>query len=141
MKIHAVVLLVVAALLAPLTMARAEVPYQKVRPVLDATETVMGEKLVQADGSPLHVTSAIVTIDPGEKTGWHKHGVPLYIYILSGEVTVDYGDRGTRAFGTGGAFMEAMDVWHRGTNQGTEPVRILAVYFGSDQASNTIPKD
>lgn len=141
MKIHGIILLVLAALLTPPTLASAEGPYQKVQPVLDATQTVMGESLVQADGSPLHVTSTIVTIDPGEKTGWHKHGVPLYIYVLSGEVTVDYGDRGTRAVGPGGSFMEAMDVWHRGTNQGAEPVRILAVYFGSDQAPNTIPRD
>jgi len=38
----------------------------------------------------------IVTIDPGEETAWHRHGVPTYIYILAGEVTVDYGEQGQR---------------------------------------------
>lgn len=123
------------------SLASADGPYQKVQPVLTTSRTVLDEKLLLTDGSPLDVTSTIVTIDPGEETAWHKHGVPLFVYILSGTVTVDYGDKGTRSFGPGGSFMEAMDHWHRGTNRGTEPVRILAVYMGSEKARNVIPKD
>lgn len=127
--------------LTPHAAARAEGPYKKVQPVLTTSRTVLDEPLAHADGSPLTVSSMIVTIDPGEETAWHKHGVPVYIYVLSGAVTVDYGDQGTRAFGAGGSFMEAMDVWHRGTNRGAEPVRILAVYLGSDTARNVIPRE
>ncbi len=118
----------------------AEEVYKKVQPVLTTSETVMGEKLILPDGSPLTISSTIVTIKPGEATGWHKHGVPLYIYILSGEVTVDYGAKGTRTFGPGQSFMEAMDHWHRGTNQGKEPVRILTAYLESANAKKVIPK-
>lgn len=127
-------------LLATPDAGRAAGPYKKVQPVLAASTTVMDERLLEPDGSPLSVTSTIVTIDPGEETAWHKHGVPLFIYILSGEVTVDYGDRGTRTFGPGGSFVEAMDYWHRGTNRGTEPVRILTVSMGPDSAQGVIPK-
>ncbi|MBF0094008.1 MAG: cupin domain-containing protein [Alphaproteobacteria bacterium] len=141
MKIHHAALAAGVALLASIAVAHAEGPYKKVEPVLAASETVIGEPLRLPDGSPLTVTATIVTIEPGEETAWHKHGVPLYVHILSGEVTVDYGEKGTRAFGPGGAFMEAMDHWHRGTNRGKEPVRILAVYMGSDKARNVIPRD
>jgi quercetin dioxygenase-like cupin family protein len=126
---------------APFAAARAEGPYSKAQPLLAATSNVLDEKLLLPDGSPLLVTSAIVTIDPGEATAWHKHGVPVYIYILSGTVTVDYGEKGTKTFGPGTAFMEAMDNWHRGTNKGAEPVRILAVYMGSEKSRNTIARD
>src|SRR4030042_3389414 len=141
MKIRYAAVIIVVTLIAPLTIARAEGPYKKVQPVLAPAKTVMEENLVQPDGSPLHITSTIVTIDPGEETGWHKHGVPLYIYILSGEVTVDYGEKGTRTFGPGGSFMEAMAHWARRTHRGKEPVRILCVYMGSDKAQNVIPRD
>lgn len=141
MKLRYAALIIVVILIAPLTIARADGPYNKVQPVLDTAKTVMGENLKLPDGSPLHIISTIVTIDPGEKTGWHKHGVPLYIYILSGEVTVDYGEKGERTFGPGGSYMEAMAYWHRGTNLGKEAVRILCVYMGSDKAQNVIPRD
>lgn len=133
-------LLLGVTLSAPADRVQAEGTYSKVQTVLSTTKTVLDETLLFPDGSPLNIASTIVTIDPGEETAWHKHGVPLYIYILSGEVTVDYGDKGTRTFGPGGSFMEAMDHWHRGTNRGREPVRILTVYLGSDKAQNVIPR-
>lgn len=127
-------------LVAPLEAVHADGPYQKVQPLLTTRQTVLNEPLRLPDGAPMHITSTIVTIDPGEETAWHKHGVPLYAYILSGEVTIDYGDQGTRTFQPGSAFMEAMNHWHRGTNRGVVPVRILAVYIGSDGLSHVIPK-
>lgn len=140
MKIRYAALLILVVVLAPATSALAGGTYRNVQPVLETSKTIMAENLVHSDGSPLRITSMIVTIDPGEETGWHKHGAPLYIHVLSGEVTVDYGENGTRTFGPGGSYMEAMDFWHRGTNRGNEPVRILCVYLGSDKAKNVIPK-
>ena len=69
----------------------------------------------------------------------HRHGVPLFAYILSGELTVDYGTHGTRTYRQGDAFMEAMDVAHFGINRGNAPVRILTVYMGADDAKDVIP--
>ncbi len=118
----------------------AEGPYQQVQPLLKTDKSVLGEPLLLPDGSLLQVTSTIVTIAPGEETAWHKHGVPLYAYVLSGDLTIDYGDRGERRFSAGSAFMEAMDHWHRGTNRGSQPVRILAVYLGVSDAPAVIPR-
>ncbi|MBF0164638.1 MAG: cupin domain-containing protein [Magnetococcales bacterium] len=127
-------------LCAPLQVVHAQGPYQKVQPLLTASRTVLDEPLVLPDGTPMNITSTIVTIDPGEETAWHQHGVPLYAYILAGEVTIDYGDQGTRTFAPGSAFMEAMNHWHRGTNRGNVPVRILAVYIGWEGGNHVIPK-
>jgi len=107
-------------------------------PLLSTGTNVVGETIRYPQGMA-HVTAAIVTLAPGGRTIAHKHGVPLFAYILSGELTVDYGTHGTRTYRQGDAFMEAMDVTHFGINKGNTPVRILAVYMGADGAKDVIP--
>ncbi|NGZ04908.1 MAG: cupin domain-containing protein [Magnetococcales bacterium] len=125
-------------MLAPVWAGHADTAYQKVQPLLSTTHTVLNEPLQHGDGSPLQINSAIITIQPGEETAWHKHGMPMYAYILSGSVTVNYGEQGERTFAAGSAMVEAMDHWHRGTNRGLEPVRILVVYFGNPSSKQVI---
>lgn len=115
--------------------------YKAVVPLLKNPKTIIGETITYPGGGEAEIVSAIVTIQPGEKTQWHKHGAPLYAYILSGTATVDYGDLGTKTYPAGTDFMEAMDHWHRGMNLSQEPVRILAVYLGSKGHHNVILKD
>lgn len=107
--------------------------------LLSASTNIVGETLRYPLTGPAHVTASIVTLAPGAKTIPHKHGVPLFAYILDGELTVDYGAHGTRTYRAGQAFMEAMEVAHFGINSGTAPVRILAVYMGAQGAEDVIP--
>lgn len=105
-------------------------------PVLTGNTTITGETIAYpADGVP-EITNAIVTIPPGGETGWHSHSVPLYVYILSGTVTVDYGSKGTRTMSAGSAFLEALNWPHNAHNYGKEPVEILAVYLGVEGVAN-----
>jgi quercetin dioxygenase-like cupin family protein len=97
----------------------------------------MGETLRYPTNGPAHVTAAIVTLAPGARTVLHKHGVPLFAYVLEGEITVDYGDRGKRTYRQGDALMEAMNAAHFGADAGAQPVRILTVYMGADGAPRT----
>ena len=117
--------------------AAAEQPVYKtaVTPLLAASETVLGQPLVYPAGKA-KVTSAIITIPPGGETGWHSHAVPLYGYILDGELTVDYGSKGLKVYKTGDSLLEAVDWPHDGTNKGNAPVRILAVYMGAEGIDN-----
>jgi quercetin dioxygenase-like cupin family protein len=101
--------------------------------------TVTDEEIAYPVLGKAHVNALIVTLAPGEKTMVHKHGVPVFIHILEGEVTVDYGDRGTKTFRQGESFLEAMKVAHAGMNTGTAPVKILAVYMGSEGTQDVIP--
>lgn len=106
--------------------------------LLSTDKTVTGETIEYPTSGPAKVTAVIVTIAPGGKTVVHRHGVPLFAYILDGEITVEYADRGKRVFRKGDAFMEAISVSHRGINTGTAPVRILAVYMGAAGARNVV---
>lgn len=105
-------------------------------PLLETGADIIDQPLAYPPGTP-KVTAAIVTIPPGGETGWHIHEVPLFVYILDGEVTVDYGDRGTKVYKAGSSIMEAMNWPHNGMNKASEPVRIMAVYVGSDDKTNT----
>jgi quercetin dioxygenase-like cupin family protein len=112
--------------------------YARVVPLFDGSKNIVGETLVYPQSGPAKVTSLIVTMEPGEETGPHRHGVPTYGYILEGQVTVDYGTHGTRTYRKGEAFMEAEGVTHAGVNDGNVPVRILVVFMGAEGASNVI---
>ena len=108
--------------------------------LLQSGTDVLGAPLAYPAGTP-SITSATVTIPPGGETGWHQHEVPLFAYVLEGELTVDYGDKGTRTYRAGDAVLEAMNWPHNGTNTGTIPMTLLAVYMGSDSAANTVAVD
>lgn len=117
----------------------AQADHYPATPLLSTGTSILGEKIRYPKAGPAHVTAAIVTLAPGARTIMHKHGVPLFAYILDGELTVDYGTHGTRTYGQGQSFMEAMAVAHFGVNNGSQPVRLLAVYMGAKRARDVIP--
>jgi len=126
------------ALTGPAAARDAAKPGYPAVPLLSTGKTIVGETIHYPSG-PAHVTAAIVTLAPGGRTILHKHGVPLFAYILEGELTVDYGTHGTRTYRQGQSFMEAMDVAHYGINNGTQPARLVAVYMGATGAKDVIP--
>ncbi|MEJ1935598.1 cupin domain-containing protein [Nostoc sp. NIES-2111] len=109
-------------------------------PLLKGGTDVLGRPLSYPPGQAT-VTAAVVVLAPGQPTGWHTHAVPLFAQVLEGELTVDYGSKGKKVFRAGDTVLEAVDWPHNGTNTGTVPVRLLAVYMGSDAAANATPAD
>jgi quercetin dioxygenase-like cupin family protein len=130
--------LAVCAIVRPVSALDAAAPSYPAVPLLSTGKTIVGETIHYPKGDA-HITAAIVTLAPGGRTILHKHGVPLFAYILAGELTVNYGTHGTRTYKQGQSFMEAMDVAHFGINNGAQPVRILAVYMGATGAKDVIP--
>lgn len=132
----------VAVLLAAPAFAedQAGLQYQNLlTPLLSGGTDILGQPLTYPDG-PVNITAAIVTIPPGGTTGAHSHEVPLFAYVLEGELTVDYGaPHGTRTYRAGDSVLEAQNNVHTGTNTGTVPMKLLAVYMGGGTAANTVP--
>jgi quercetin dioxygenase-like cupin family protein len=106
--------------------------------LLSTSQTIISQPIAYPTKAPAKVVSAIVTMLPGEETGWHQHDVPMFGYILEGEVTVDYGAKGTHVYRQGEAVMEAIDWPHNGRNTGKVPARILAVFIGAEGVPNTV---
>lgn len=110
--------------------------YPPLQILLQSTKTVIGQKFSYPDG-PAEITAAIVTMAPGQETGPHIHRVPLFAYVLEGEVTVDYGDAGTRTYRTGDSLIEAFETVHDGKNTGPGRTRLLVVFAGVENMPNT----
>ena len=110
----------------------------KVEVLLKSGATVLGQPIrYPSEGAP-QVTAVIVTLEPGQETGRHHHPVPLYGQVLAGEVTIDYGDAGTKTYRAGDAFLEAVGTWHNGRNSGKQTLHILAVFIGVEGVPNTV---
>lgn len=92
--------------------------------------TDAGEPISYLSTPNAEVTSAILSLPPGGKTKWMTHPVPGYIYVLEGELTVEFEDGSHLKFKQGQAFMQARTKWHRGINEGSGPMRFLAVFYG-----------
>jgi quercetin dioxygenase-like cupin family protein len=105
--------------------------------LLSTGQTILSQPIAYPTQSPAKIVSAIVTMLPGEETGWHQHDVPMFGYILEGEVTVTYAGKGTHVYRQGDALMEAIDIPHNGRNTGKIPARILAVFMGADGMPDT----
>lgn len=110
-------------------------------PLLDTGRTIAGEALAYPTSALPQVVAQIVTIAPGQTTGWHRHGVPTFGYILSGELEVEYATLGRRVLRPGDRLMEAMKVAHDATNLGSVPVRILVVFMGAQGKSTVVKAD
>ena len=126
------------ALLLVATLASADEPYRAVEEVLATSATVVGEPLQYPKGARAVLHAVVITLRPGESTVRHRHDVPLFAYILEGELTVDYAGHGKRIYRTGDALLEAMRVSHAGQNTGSSPVRILAVFLGAQGERETV---
>src|SRR3984893_11985687 len=113
--------------------------YPEVRTILTTGSTIIGEPIRYPAGAPSLISAMEITLQPKQQTGWHTHPVPLFGYILEGELTVDYGPEGQRIYRKGDALVEAMNEAHNGRNTGEGPVRILAVFIGMERVQGTVP--
>ena len=100
--------------------------------------TVLGQSYQFPRGTPALYAYNII-IKPGQKTNWHKHAVPLFAYIISGELTVDYGSKGLRTFQKGMSYIEAIDWCHQGDVSGDEDAVILGIYMAQVDPNEVKP--
>jgi quercetin dioxygenase-like cupin family protein len=113
----------------------------KQQSLLDAQQlTVLDQPIKYPVKKPAQVSSSIVQLEPGQETGWHRHKVPMYAYVLEGTITVEYDAGVVKEYPAGTALMEAQGVWHNGTNKGDVPVRILEVNIGAKGVKNTVER-
>jgi quercetin dioxygenase-like cupin family protein len=82
------------------------------------------------------ITAMKVEIRPGAQTGWHSHPVPLYAYVLEGDLTVEVRGGNTYNFAAGDAIVEVVNVPHNGKNLGTTPVVLIVFYTGETGTPN-----
>lgn len=106
-------------------------------PAPPAQETALGRGRVQHALPDLGRNAEFVTVrkvvlaPDGGTTGWHYHPGPVLAVINSGELTRVFTDLSVETVGAGRCFVESggAEHAHNGTNLGSEPVVMYAVFF------------
>lgn len=103
-------------------------------------KTILGQDFQYPSGTPL-IKAFDIVIPAGKQTSLHSHAIPLYAYIISGELEVDYGSKGKRIFKVGSSYVEAINWCHIGRSLGGKPVRLIGVYLGQENPDQIAPID
>ena len=67
----------------------------------DLTTTTAGEPLHYLSTPDPVVSSDILTVPPGKVSRWMVHPVPAYLYVLQGDLTLEFVDGKRQTFHTG----------------------------------------
>lgn len=101
-----------------------------VRKVLVTGKTSDGKKVRYPRTNDAEVTVLVVDVPPGGSTGWHHHPVPVYAYMLEGELAVEMENGTVNLFRKGDAIIEMVDTAHNGYNPGNEKASLVVFYTG-----------
>jgi len=107
--------------------------------IAQSPKTILGQDFKYPTGQPL-IKAFLIDIPVGKQTSLHKHAVPLFVYVLSGELEVDYGSKGKKTFKSGTSYVEAIDWCHLGKASGKLPVKIIGVYLGQEKPDQIKPE-
>ena len=119
-------------------------PYEDITAVeisaVDTSRTIIGQDFKYPSGVPL-IKAYAIEIPAGRQTALHKHLVPLFAHVISGELEVDYGSKGTRIIKAGTWYVEAMNWCHLGKAVGDQPVKVVGVYLGQIDPEQIKPEN
>ena len=130
-------MLAVAVLGVIATPAAAQVKFSAT-PVLQSGATVGGTAIAYPKTDSAEVTALVVEIGPGGETGRHMHPYPTFVYVLEGAIDVDMDGGRAHSYKAGDSFLEVLNTWHNGKNNGTTPAKVLVVFTGVHGKSNVV---
>lgn len=116
-------------------------PYNKdvrVTTLLRSSVNSAGQPIAYPHNGKAEVSILIVEIAPGKQTGWHHHPVPLFGYVLEGQVTVELAGGKRETFHKGEAMAECVNMLHNGVNHGKIPTRLLIFVAGEKSVPFTV---
>jgi len=132
-----IIVLIIALLLAPSVYAE-DYKNVEVTKLITSTTSANGQPLSYLDTNNAEVTALLVRFAPGNATGWHKHPVPVYAYVLEGILNVELKDGKQYLFRKGEAILEVMNTLHNGYNSGNVPTTLVVFYTGAVGTPNVI---
>ncbi|MBI2255377.1 MAG: cupin domain-containing protein [Proteobacteria bacterium] len=134
---------IVGALLLCLSCATAIAEDAKpitVTPIMVTQATASGQPIVLPQGE-IELTAATYNIAPGAVLPEHKHPYPRYAYVVAGTIAVANLETGkTVTYHAGDVIVEAVDQWHKGSNVGTDAVKLIVYDFAPKGAQNMVKK-
>jgi quercetin dioxygenase-like cupin family protein len=110
----------------------------EVKKLITSTTSSNGQPLTYLQTAQPEVTVLVVRVPPDGSTGWHKHPVPVYAYMLEGTLNVEIKGGRTYVFKKGEAILEVMNTLHNGYNSGKDPATLVVFYTGAVGVSNVV---
>ena len=110
-------------------------------PILKTDTTTAGQPLSEFFSHPSEVTGLKVVLPPGTETGWHKHTVLGFAYILKGTLTIETESGKNFEFKKGGSFAEVINIGHNGINNGKDTIELIAYFMGEKDKPITIKQE
>lgn len=109
-----------------------------VTPVLKADQTITGGPILLPKRNA-EIIASNYEIAPGATLPIHKHIYPRYGYVLAGTIRVANEETGKdQIFKPGDFIIESINQWHKGTNIGSDPVKLLVIDLVEKGKSNVI---
>jgi len=99
-------------------------------PILQSGATVAGVAIAYPKTDSAEVTALRVEVGPGGETGRHMHPFPTFVYVLEGAINVEMEGGAARSYKAGDSFLEVVNTWHNGRNNGAAPAKLLVVFVG-----------
>jgi mannose-6-phosphate isomerase-like protein (cupin superfamily) len=87
-----------------------------------------------------NVSFFLVTSDPGQGPGLHRHPYDETWSVLEGEATIVVGDR-TFVARAGDTAVAPADTWHRFTNTGSGTLRIVCIHASAVMIQENASED
>jgi quercetin dioxygenase-like cupin family protein len=109
-------------------------------PVLKSGKTADGDPFVYLQTQKPEIVSVIGTLEPKGQTALHRHPVPVFVYVLEGQFAVQPEGMKRRSYKAGEAFLESINMWHQGFNDGDQPAKLLVVFLGEEGKPTTEAK-
>jgi quercetin dioxygenase-like cupin family protein len=122
-------ILAIAVLGLATTPAAAQVKFSYT-PILQSGATVAGVAITYPKTDSAEVTALRLEIAPGGETGRHMHPFPTFVYVLEGAINVEMDGGAAHSYKAGDSFLEVVNTWHNGKNNGTTTAKVLVVFVG-----------
>ncbi|HET7716013.1 MAG TPA: cupin domain-containing protein [Bauldia sp.] len=107
------------------------------QPLIKTGVTRDNQPIVYPTGTP-EIVSVIGTLEKDGRTALHEHPVPVYVFVLEGEVELKSEGGEPQRYKAGEAFIEAQNQKHQAFNVGDSPSKILVVFVGEAGKPTTI---
>lgn len=121
--------------------ARSQYSGLNIKELLRTDTTSIGQKITYPEFANPEVTMLKITIPPGKSTGWHKHSIPVFAYVVKGTLTVELEDHREIKFKEESTFAEMRNTNHNGSNKEDSDLVLIAIYMGGKGEKLSIMKE
>ena len=111
-----------------------------VEELLSTNTNGIGQKIEYPMVKNAEVRISKITFPAGSTTGWHKHEIPVFSYILKGKLTVEIEGHEPVTYSEGECFAETFNTYHQGMNKTDHDLVVIAVYLGGDEKPLSVKK-